>query len=202
MTTPAWDEVSAAIAAAPYQVHVLPPDAGRAAECLSRLGVTTGSWLGAVVANTGGIAVDHGWLRILGSGAEPLPDILDGADPARLPVGHDVLGGQFVWTPGDSGRPTIHYFAPDDLQWLDLEQGYGDWLHAMLMGGLDRFYESLRWPGWQEEVAAVPLNQGIHTYPPPWSAEGKDLSTASRKAISITELVALHQHAQYWRDHS
>ncbi|MFJ7218956.1 DUF2625 family protein [Amycolatopsis sp. NPDC098790] len=197
MTTSAWDEVSAVVAAAPYPLVVLDSDSERAARCLRELGITTTSWLGAVVGHTGGLLVDHGWLRVLGSGTEALPDILDRAEPGSgtLPVAYDVLGGVYVWAVNPAGRPTIHYFGPDLLEWQDLEQGYADWLHAVLAGSLDRFYENLRWPGWENEVGAVTANQGIHTFPPPWSQEGHDLSTVSRAVVALPELVSLHQDA-------
>ncbi|MEU8260313.1 DUF2625 family protein [Micromonospora sp. NPDC048999] len=51
----AWDEVAAAVAAAPYLVEVLPAEPARAAACLAALEITTRSWLGAVAANTGGL---------------------------------------------------------------------------------------------------------------------------------------------------
>jgi len=134
-------------------------------------------------------------LRVLGSGAEALPDILERAQPGSgtLPVAYDVLGGVYVWATRAGGRPTIHYFGPDILEWQDLEQGYADWLHAVLGGSLGRFYENLRWPGWPNEVGAVPPDQGIHTFPPPWSEEGQDLSTASRAVVALRELVSFHQ---------
>jgi Protein of unknown function DUF2625 len=205
MTTSAWDEVSSLVGVAPYPVTVLAPDSQRAAQCLNRLGITTHSWLGAVISNTGGLLVDHGWLRVLGSGTNTLPDILVDADATqgRLTVAYDVLGGQFVWAPAnDTGTPTIHYFAPDDLDWQDLGQGYADWLHAVLTGSLDQFYETLRWPGWQQEIATVRPDQGIHTWPPPWSSEGTDPSAVSRKVIALAELVSFHHHtAQQLNNH-
>lgn len=190
-----WAEVSAAVAAAPYPVHVLPADADRARRCLAVLGITTRSWLGAVVAHSGGLLVDHGWLRVLGSGTSGLPDVVAEADPdaGLLTVGYDVLGGQFAWFQAQpDASPTVHYFGPDDLGWHDLEQGYADWLHAVLTGSLTRFYETLRWPGWEQEVADLLLDQGIHTWPPPSTVQGKDLSAVSRKAIPLAELVSFH----------
>jgi hypothetical protein len=47
-------------------------------------------------------------------------------------------------------------------------------------------------PGWAAEVAAVPCDRGIHTWPPPWTTEGKDLASVSRKAIPISELIGFH----------
>lgn len=192
-----WEDVSAAIAEAAIPVTVLPADAVRAAECLAGLGISDRSWLGAVVANTGGLLLDHGWLRVLGSGSPELPDILADAIPESrfLPIGHDVLGGRFAWLENEAGRPTVHYFGPDTLAWDDLELGYAEWLEAMLTGWPERFYETLRWPGWQDEVAACPSDRGIHTWPPPWTREGKDLGAVSRKAMPIAELISFHADA-------
>ncbi|MEU8284681.1 DUF2625 family protein [Micromonospora sp. NPDC048905] len=196
MEQSAWAEISALAAAAPYPVEVLPVNLERAAACLAALEVTTRSWLGAVVANSGGLVIDHGWLRVLGGGHDALPDVAAEMVPgtARLVVAFDVMGGQFAWLQAEPGvRPTVHYFGPEDVAWQDLELGYGDWLEAMLAGSLTDFYEGLRWPGWEVEVANVALDQGIHTLPPPWTREGKDLSVVSRKPIPLAELVSIHQ---------
>lgn len=194
----AWDEVAPAIAAAPYPVRALSPDPDRAAEGLALLGITTRSWLGAVVANTGGLLIDHGWLRVLGSGGEGLPDVTAEADPALggLIVAYDVLGGTFAWVPaGPDAKPTVHYFGPDTLDWQDLEQVYSDWLHAVLAGSMTGFYESLRWPGWEAEVGALAPDRGLTVWPPPFSAEGKDLGAATRGGAPLLEVAAFLQDA-------
>ena len=195
MTESAWPELTAAMAAAPYPIEVLPVDTESAQRCLAAFGMSTRSWLGAVIAHTGGLLVDHGWLRVLGSGSGLLPDVVAEAEPATgtVVVAYDVLGGQFAWfQPAPGAAPTVHYFAPDDLGWLDLEQGYADWLHAVLSGSLTAFYETLRWQGWEAEVAELPLDKGIHAWPPPWTAEGKDVGAASRSPIPMAELVSFH----------
>jgi len=186
----AWAEVEVAIAAAPYPVEILP----RTASVLDRIeGVTDRSWLGAVVENTGGILVDRGWLRVFGSGhaSRGLIDVLAantefGGAPGFV-VAVDVLGGLFAWAP-----ETMRYFAPDSVRWGDLDDGYGNWLNAMLSGAMEQFYDGLRWPGWAEEVAACRLYEGIHTVPPLFTSEGKDLSSVSRRPVPINELVAYH----------
>ncbi|GIJ23919.1 hypothetical protein Vlu01_45430 [Micromonospora lutea] len=194
----AWPEVLAAVAAAPYPVQVLPADTERATTCSEALGISTRSWLGAVVANTGGLLVDHGWVRVLGCGHDRLPDIVTQADTEAgvLTVGFDVLGGQFVWIQVEPGtKPTVHYFGPDDLGWQDLEQGYAEWLNAILRGSLNRFYETLRWPGWQTDVGALGIDQGFSVWPPPFTKEGSDLSAVSRKAIPMAQLVSFYHDA-------
>ncbi|MET7952237.1 DUF2625 family protein [Micromonospora sp. NPDC005324] len=198
MEQSAWSEISALVAAAPYPVEVLRADPQRAEACLTALDITTSSWLGAVVANSGGLLIDHGWLRVLGGGHDGLPDVAAEIVPktGRLVVALDVMGGRFAWSQAEPGvRPTVHYFGPEDLAWQDLELGYGDWLEAMLTGAMTQFYEGLRWPGWETEVANVALDQGLSAWPPPWTGEGKVLSAVSRKPIQLAELVSAHQHA-------
>jgi hypothetical protein len=68
--------------------------------------------------------VDYGWVRVLGCGYDRLPDVVTQADAEAgvLTVGYDVMGGQFVWLQAEpDAKPTVHYFGPDDLGWLDLE---------------------------------------------------------------------------------
>ena len=58
------------------------PEAGQAV--LFRLQVTAGSTLGALALNSGGLLLDHGWLRILGGGTSELPDrTLTGSNSRR-----------------------------------------------------------------------------------------------------------------------
>ncbi|WP_236005487.1 DUF2625 family protein [Amycolatopsis pittospori] len=51
--------------------------------------------------------MDHGWLRVLGSGTEPLPNVLSAQDlgPGRLTVAYDVLDGRFAWIAEGDGNP-------------------------------------------------------------------------------------------------
>ncbi|MBO3743985.1 DUF2625 family protein [Actinoplanes flavus] len=189
----AWPEVLNAVAGAPCPVTVLPADQGRADAELERLQVTTRSWLGAVVHRTGGLVIDHGWLRVFGSGsAGDRLASLGEMNPTDGPllVGVDVLGGRFAWG-ADGGTPSIRYFAPDSLRWEDLEIGYGHWLAAMLGGATAQFYADLRWDGWAEEVAACGLDQAISLFPPPWTVEGKDRNAVSRRPVPMAEALSL-----------
>jgi hypothetical protein len=192
---PAWPEIEAAVVAAPYPVVILAGDPRRADEGLLRVQVTTRSWLGAVVHRSGGLAIDHGWLRVLGSGnhecrlaglREINEDIADG-----IIVAQDVLGGQFAWMPNADGKPTVWYLAPDTLRWEDCERGYGDWLAGMIGGGTTAFYEDLRWPDWVREVEACRFDQAINAFPPLWTREGKDISAASRRPVPMSEAMSL-----------
>ncbi|GAB1644109.1 DUF2625 family protein [Krasilnikovia sp. MM14-A1259] len=192
---PAWPEIEVAIVVAPYPVVVLDADPQRADQELLRAQVTTRSWLGSVIHHSGGLVLDHGWLRVLGSGSEQHGLASLGEINERIAggliVAQDVLGGQFAWTSGTSGKPTIRYLAPDTLRWEDTECGYGDWLGAMIGGAMAGFYEELRWPGWADEVAACRLDQAINVWPPLWTREGKDQDSVSRRFIPMSEAMSL-----------
>ncbi|MFC8509534.1 DUF2625 domain-containing protein [Streptomyces sp. NPDC057411] len=211
---PAWPELREVIDAAPMSVEVLPADGGLGEVSLLQLQVTARSYLGAVVLHCGGLLVDGGWLRVLGSPvagsvhgvpslarANRFPGAFDPAwraDPG-LVVAQDVLGGVFVLNgadPAGHGRPgapgEMAYFAPDALGWEPLGAGHSTWLTWLLSGGLDEFYENLRWPGWEEEVGALNGDQGLTLYPPLWSAEARqDLSATSRRAVPMAELLGV-----------
>jgi hypothetical protein len=67
---PAWPLIDSWINDAANDVRVVPTDRGRGEETLQALQVTTRSPLGAVALETGGLLVDHGWVRILGAGGK------------------------------------------------------------------------------------------------------------------------------------
>jgi hypothetical protein len=203
LKSPAWPLVQEWLAAASRPVEVLAREAELAEATLLKLQVTTRSTMGAVAYETGGILIDHGWVRVLGSGCRRMPGSLVswnaiGGAPEEglsglLMVAHDALGGFFALDGGalGEGRGGAFYFAPDSLRWEDLGRGYSDLLRFLLLGDLAGFYGGYRWPGWSESVADISPDQGFSLYPPIWSKEGKDVTTVSRRAVPMTELLAL-----------
>ena len=67
-TDPGWMVVKEWIDSAKNKVEVLPVDTLKAKNALYKTQVTTRSIMGAIVFSTGGILIDDGWIRILGSG--------------------------------------------------------------------------------------------------------------------------------------
>lgn len=194
--------IEATLADAPYPVEVLPVEAAEGERTLVRLQVTTRSVLGALALHFGGLLVDHGWIRILGGGRPPLnlatANDLDTAPrrpPGLLIVAFDVLGGRFAINggalPGEPGE--VCHFSPDDLEWLPMEMGHGNFVAWTMSEHLAPYYEPLRWPGWEAEVAQVAIDQGISLMPPPFTAEGRDLAAVSRRAVPINELFAFYE---------
>lgn len=203
VSDPAWPVIEEAIAEADEPVEVVPGDRVAGEETLLLLQVTARSFLGALALHTGGVLVDHGWLRILGGGQGPLNlCTANGVDrppeepPGQILVAFDVLGGKFAINggalPGSPGE--VSYFAPDDLAWLPLEMKFSEFVLWSLTDRLAMFYEHLRWPAWEAEIASLALDQGLSLVPPPFTTEGSDLSKVSRRPIPIVELMS------YWED--
>lgn len=180
--------------------EILPANPDNAQRVLLKLQVSTKSTLGTVVYKTGGILIDNRWLRILGSGHEMfLRDIVswneigDSGSSSRLKgcllIADDILGGFFAINGGafQGEKGNVFYFAPDTLEWEDLEMGYTDFIHWALVGDVSKFYESFRWREWKKEVINANCEQGILIYPFLW-AEGPELINRARKPVPIDEL--------------
>lgn len=202
---PGWSRVQQWVGEASNPVDVLPPKDDRARElALLDMQVTTRSAMGAIVYETGGIFVDHGWLRILGSGHPRLPRSLPAWNAARVPsspggpppfllVADDVLGGFFAIDGGglrlQPGK--VCYFAPDTLSWECMGLGYSEFIVWCFSGDLEKYYLDVRWPGWQDEVAAVPGDRALSVYPFLFSA-GPVIADRSRRSVPVNEIYQLH----------
>jgi hypothetical protein len=211
---PAWPALEEVFAASVATLKVLPVVADEGRRGLLQLQITARSALGSLVLNCGGLLVDDGWVRVFGSGSDQhngalpslahinaFPEVFDPEwhPEAGLIVGHDVLGGVFALNshdPAAAGRPgapgQMMYFAPDTMEWEALEMGHSTWISWLLSGRLETFYEGLRWPGWQEDAAALTSAQGINMFPPLWSREGReDVTAASRRAVPMREVLGI-----------
>jgi hypothetical protein len=201
---PAWPLVRSWLDGATNPVEVLPASDPAREEALLATQVTTRSPMGAVIYETGGLLVDHGWLRVLGSGHPRLPRSLpawnwgrsvrgDGAAPPFLLVADDVVGGFFAINGGLLGDEvgSVYYFAPDSLKWESMTAGYTDWLLWCFSGDLARFYRDYRWSGWVTEVQALAGDRAFTIYPPPCTA-GPPFGERHRSAVPVDELYRLY----------
>lgn len=200
---PAWPLVQEWLAKASTPVEVLPADRRQGEEVLLHLQVTTRSPLGAIALESGGILIDHGWLRFLGSGSERMKGNLlnwnsekdgNGLKGAFI-VAYDVLGGFFAMNsgafPGKTGN--IFYFAPETLRWQDFHGSYSQLFSWAIMGGLEKFYQGMRWPNWQDEVSRMSGDQGFSIIPFLWTGSKPPIAERSRRAVPMTELWGLQQ---------
>src|SRR5918993_653942 len=113
-TDPGWTLVQQWIDEAKNKVEVLPCDTTKAKDALYKTQVTTRSPMGAIVYSTGGLLVDGGWIRILGSGSSKLNRTLPdwnkgksfkefGEQASFLLVADDAAGGFFAINAGAFG---------------------------------------------------------------------------------------------------
>lgn len=150
--------------------------------------------------DTGGIFVDFGWIRLLGSGSDRLPRTLpDWNDdafagvarpPACILVGDDVMGGLFAVNAGDLGPAdrAVYYFGPDTLEWECTGAKYPDFLRWCFSGDLATYYAEYRWPQWQSAVASLRGDQA-YQLDPPANLSGKEFGRRRRNIVPIRQAV-------------
>ncbi|SRR5450830_323118 len=188
---PALPLIEKMLGAATLSYQLLPPstESGRV---LSSLQVTTRSTLGAIAYETGGLLIDHGWLRVLGSGhpqlSRNLVDWNNGRADAYLLVADDAAGGFFSINGGGLGDDVgaMYYWAPDTLRWEQLDIGYTDFLGWALSDRLATFYDGLRWDGWRSDLQELRADQCFSFFPFLWTREGS-IDESSRTLIDVGE---------------
>lgn len=198
---PGWVFVKQWIDSAKNQIEILEPDSAKAKQALYRTQVTTRSAMGAIVYNTGGILVDHGWIRILGSGCSKMQRTLPdwnkgkafkefGDRPNFFLIADDAAGGFFAINYGSigSGFDSVYYLAPDDLEWEPLDMMYEDFIWFCFNGELENFYTGIRWKSWKQDMAGLKADEMFHIFPPLWTKEGKDIEVDMKKPVPAEEL--------------
>ena len=202
---PGWPLVKEWIDSAKNKVEILPADTIKAKEALYLTQVTTRSPMGSIIYLTGGILIDNGWIRILGSGSSKLnrslPDWNKGkgfknfGDPASfLLIADDAIGGFFILNGGGLGKDLgkVYYFAPDNLDYEPIDLTYTEFLLFCFNNDLNDFYEGYRWTKWEQDVSTLAGDKVFNFVPPLWTKEGKDINNISRRAISVEEQYRLN----------
>lgn len=196
---PGWDLVQEWFSEAKNQFEILEKNNDRAEKELVLSQITTRSPMGAIIYETGGILVDHGWIRILGSGNPKLDRGLmewnlgksfekQGDQPSFLLIADDILGGYFALNAGGIGDEmgVVYYLPQDSLVWESMGCGYSDFLNWIFNGDLEQFYKTFRWKNWQEDLKAINGNQVFSFFPFLWT-KYDDFEEVSRKAVSVEE---------------
>lgn len=184
------------ISEASNQVTVLSPSENNA-EILVSAQVSTYSILGCLIYHTGGILIDHGWLRILGSGNKSfLRDVYswnkDSSTRGLYLIADDAAGGFYAINGGafPDEINTIYYWAPDSIEWEPLGATFSEFFGWLLSGNLEDFYSGIRWEGWNNDIAKISTNQCVSFYPFLWSEQG-DCKISSRRVVPIDEALLL-----------
>lgn len=197
----AWPIIENLLKRAKNKCEVLSTDKTRAREELYKAQVSTHSTMGSIIYETGGILINNGWIRLLGSGNPKLDRALmqwnkgksyeqDGEKPTFLLVADDILGGFFAINGGEFGNNMgkIYYFAPDTLVWEDLGLSYSDFVNWLITGDIQQFYAPFFWTNWEKDVSSLDGNQAMSFYPYLSSKEGSDINNVSKKAVPIEEI--------------
>jgi hypothetical protein len=197
---PGWTYVMQWIESAKNKVEILPVDTVRARDALFKTQVTTRSPMGAIIYMTGGILVDNGWIRILGSGSSKLNRALPDWNKGKafeefgqpipyLLVADDVIGGFFILNGGGLGKDIgkIYYLSPDNLEYEPLNLSYTEFLNFCFNNNLNEFYKGYRWSNWVKDVSNLSGDIVYNFFPPLWTKEGKEFNKNSRKEVPIEE---------------
>lgn len=195
---PSWPIVQGWIATAKNKVQVLPVDSLEAKAALYQLQMSTYSTLGGVVFNTGGILVDSGWVRILGSGSKRLTRTVPGWNkgksienfgdvPGFLLVADDAVGGFFAINYGAFGKDikNLYYLAPNSLNWEPLGAGYGEFLLFCFNSDLSKFYKNLRWASWNEFISKLDGDKVYSFRPYLWAKDRKPIDECTKKLVDV-----------------
>jgi hypothetical protein len=196
-----WDVITQWKFNAKNKVEILPKEDARADSALYRSQFFASSPIGAIVYGCGGILIEDGWIRILGSGCKQfdrsLPDWNKGKSSIKfndqstyLLIGDDIIGGIYAMKTASADNAEvgrIYYFGPNSLRWEATGLSYAGFINFCFSGDLENFYSDFRWSGWNEEIKKLNGNEVISCYPLLWTKEGKELK-ANRKIISVQKL--------------
>lgn len=198
---PGWSVLQEWINLASNNVDVLPCSIQNAENALLQIQVTTHSLMGAIVYETGGLVVNNGLIRILGSGCDSfkrsLPDWNKGktfqeyGEPAPyLLVADDAVGGFYAINGGYLGNDAgnMYYFAPDLLDWMPMDIDYSQFLLFCFETDLDNFYSDIRWQNWQNDIQQLNPDYAYSFHPFLWTKEASNKEYVSKKVLPIEEV--------------
>jgi hypothetical protein len=202
-----WLSIERMAEHAKNKVEILPSDSAKASVALLQSQFPTNTKLGSIIYYSGGILIDGGWIRILGSGSKKLPrsvpewnagkiSAMRNEEMFYLLVADDVMGGLFAIKASSVAEiesvGQVFYYGPNSLSWQTTGLSYGGFISFCLNGNLKQFYEDFRWKGWQDEVPAIDCNSVISCYPLLWTREGLQLK-ANRKQLAIQSQWNMYQ---------
>lgn len=162
---------------------------------LNNLNIDENSVLGQVIINTGGIFIEN-YIRLFGSGDEENSyniykynlELKKYFDDNMIIIGNDIFGGLFSL---NREKNNILYFAPDTLEWEDLDITYKEFIKFVTSERIDEFYKSYKWSTFQEDIKKVKFNEGILIYPFLWSNEC-NIEKAKKDIVPFSELLQIN----------
>ena len=131
---------------------------------LYKIQASTSTILGALAYETGGLKVDNGWLRILGSGNKALPRTLvdlNYKEYGYILFADDAAGGFYAINQGGLGKDinNIYFLAPDFNEWEPLEIDLEIFIQIIMSDEINDFYDGLRWSTWRKDIQSLKPNE-------------------------------------------
>lgn len=169
---------------------------------VTELGIDESSILGHIVKKFSNITVNN-YLRLLCGNSKKENIITVNARIKKIYPGNklivatDIWGGLFAINNGDFDEQfrDIWYFAPDELQWIDLDINYSQFISWICGNTLDDFYKHMRWRGMDYFIKGVSDNQAVLIYPFLWSNEC-NIEEANKKVVDLYELIEINAKYQ------
>ena len=123
----------------------------------------------------------HKCIRLLHETAIPQIDELFGFETGAFAI--DVFGGVFCF------HNTVYYFAPDVLDFENLNISRTTWDVWAETKQADVFYEAWRWKGMDDDLRKLGKHEGFLIYPPLCTKEC-NIETASKKPMHLLQVVS------------
>jgi hypothetical protein len=205
----AWPLVQDWIKNAEVSIEILPRDVFKAESNLLKAQISTRSPMGAIIYETGGILIEKGIIRILGSGNRRLKrGMMDwnlnktyqnNEKPKYLLIADDIFGGFFAINGGALSHENlgkIFYLSPDTLKWENLDLTYSEFLIFCFSKKINEFYQDFKWKTFEKDVINFDNDKAFSFYPYLFTEEGKDIEKISKKTIPIEEIWLLYNDLQ------
>ncbi len=187
-----WNEIKSILKSSTKNIKILSSNYNNS---LNNLNINENSVLGQVIINTGGIFIEN-YIRLFGSGDEENSyniykynlELKKYFDDNIIIIGNDIFGGLFSL---NKEKNNILYFAPDTLEWEDLDITYKEFIKFVTSERIDEFYKSYKWSTFQEDIKKVKFNEGILIYPFLWSNEC-NIEKAKKDIVPFSELLQIN----------
>ena len=192
------NELNEMIGNSKSEIRRIEGDQAEGHKVVKELGLNENTTLAAVISCFSGLTIGK-LIRILGQGnsesqsiceinnvVNGIPNTIRGT----LIAATDIFGGMYAMNVEAFDAPAgqIFYFAPDTLDWEPLGMKYSQFLYWALNGDTDKFYDTMKWNGWEQYADMTKFDQGILIYPFLWSKEVK-IETASKNIVPFVELI-------------
>lgn len=195
-----WEELVDIIEKSNKSIELLNGDKNLGIQECKRMHIPQNTALFIVVSNSKGIIIDN-WIRILGQSYTDNFSIIHFNDCSYIEkyieglfiVANDVVGGLFAININrfSSGKNKVWYFAPDTLEWENLDFSYNEFLAWALQGNTDDFYSCMRWKNWKNDLKKIKYFEVVLIYPFLWAKEC-NIETANKNIVAFDEVMQIN----------